>query len=63
MEYFKFTAKAHVTMTVSAENEAFARALIFGDLQDADTDFIRSDHFSEKAICAEFHLSDVEPAQ
>lgn len=63
MAEFKFTATAHVTIKVDAANEVQARAAVFADLHDADTNFIRSDHFDDKSICAEFHLSNVEPTQ
>lgn len=63
MAAFTFTATAHVKITVEAANDILARAAVFADLQDADTDFIRSDHWDERSMRAEFHIVDVEPAQ
>jgi len=63
MAEFIFTAKAHVSIRVVAPNETVARAMVFDDLSDADTDFIRSDHFRHEAICAEMRLSEVEQSQ
>jgi len=61
MGTFRFTANATVSLVVDAPNEALALAQIHSDLQDADTDFIRSDHFDDRSIRAEFHLNAIEP--
>lgn len=61
MGVYRFTAAASVTLVIDAPSEELARAQIFSDLQDADTDFIRSDHFDDRSIRAEFHLTDIAP--
>lgn len=56
MAKFTLTASAWIKMEVEAEDENLARMLVLSNLQDADTDFIRCDHFDARNLTAEIHI-------
>lgn len=58
-----FTASVTATITVPATDENLARYAILETLQDADTDFIRTDHWERSGILAEFHIDQIGEAR
>ena len=61
MKRFQFTALAHVKITVVADSKMQARGLIFDNLDDADTNYIRHPaYWPTDNLLAEFSLSQVE---
>lgn len=56
MPEFTLTASAWIKLTVQADDESAARALVMENLQDADTDFIRGDHYDAGDVVAEIHI-------
>lgn len=58
---FRFTAQADVSLRVVARSEEEARAIVIDLLHNADTDFIRTDHWPVEKIVAEFAISDINP--
>lgn len=59
MGEFRFTAKITADIRVSAGSEAAARVLLIDHLNDADTEFIRSDYWFDLPMVAEFHVDDL----
>lgn len=63
MALFTFHAMVDATIKVVAPDEDAARELIADNLNDADTDFIRTDHWKDNGVLAQFLVVTVTRAE